>query len=64
MVHQLSRTPELLKQYGTIIDDQERKGFIERVADSDYTSSTHYIPHHPARKESSTTPDRIVFDQL
>ena len=62
MVHRLSRTPGLLKQYGTIIADQERKGFIEQVDDSDHASTTHYIPHHPVRKESTTTPIRIVYD--
>ena len=54
--------PELLRQYGAIIVDQERKGLIERVPETDRTSRAHYIPHHPVRKESSTTPIRIVYD--
>ena len=58
----VGKTPELLKQYGNIIAEQERKGFIERVPEDDNTSHTHYIPHHPVRKESSTTPIRIVYD--
>ena len=62
MAHRLAKMPELLRQYGAIIVDQERKGFIERVPETDRTSRAHYIPHHPVRKESSTTPIRIVYD--
>ena len=51
MVHQLAKTPELLRQYSTIIAEHERKGFIERVPKGGCTSCTHYIPHHPVRKK-------------
>jgi len=49
MAHRLARTPELLKQYGTIIAEQERKSFIEWVPEADRTSCVHYIPgrSHP-----------------
>ena len=60
--HRLAKTPELLRQYGTIIAEHERKGFIEQVPEGSCTSCTHYIPHHPVRKESATTPIRIVYD--
>ena len=62
MAHQLAKTPELLRQYGTIIAEHERKDFIERVPEGSCTSRAHYIPHHPVRKESATTPIRIVYD--
>ena len=62
MAHQLAKMPELLRQYSAIIVDQEGKGFIERVPETDHTSHAHYIPHHPVRKESSTIPIRIVYD--
>ena len=62
MAHRLAKSSELLTQYGTIIAEQERKGFIEQVADADCSNSVHYIPHHPVRKESATTPIRIVYD--
>ena len=54
--------PELLRQYGAIVVEQERKGFIEQVPETDRTSRAHYITHHPVRKESSTTPIWIVYD--
>ena len=62
MAYRLAKTPKLLQVYGAIIDEQERRGFIERVDCSKQHGSVHYIPHHPVRKESSTTPIRIVYD--
>ena len=62
MVQRLSKTPHLLQLYNTIISDQETRGFIERVSHHCEQGSVHYIPHHPVRKESSTTPIRIVYD--
>ena len=47
--------------YDGIIKDQEQRGFIERV-DSDITKNVHYLPHHPVRKESPTTPIRILYN--
>lgn len=62
MAHRLAKTPELLKQYGRIIAEQEKRGFIERVDSNAHKANIHYIPHHPVRKESPTTPIRIVYD--
>ena len=62
MVHRLAKTPTLLQMYGAIIEEQERRGFIEKIDCSKQHRSKHYIPHHPVRKESSTTPIRIVYD--
>ena len=31
MAYRLAKTPKLLQVYGAIIDEQERRGFIERV---------------------------------
>ncbi|VDI52969.1 Hypothetical predicted protein, partial [Mytilus galloprovincialis] len=41
----------------------EKKGFIERI-DNPTTSTehAHYIPHHSVKKDSATTPIRIVYD--
>ena len=58
----LKHSPELLQTYGTTINDQLEKGLIEKIPDSTPTSNSHYIPHHPVRKISSTTPIRIVYD--
>ena len=62
LAHKLARTPELLKVYGDIISDQVKRGFIERVKDSDVPSNCHFIPHHAVKKQSNTTPVRIVYD--
>ena len=62
MADRLAKSSELLTQYGTVIAEQEWKGFIEQVADTDCSSSVHSIPHHLVRKESATTPIRIVYD--
>ena len=60
-LNKLRRSPEVLKLYHSIIQDQEKRGFIERV--SDYPNSkVHYLPHRHVKKESATTPIRIVYD--
>ncbi|XP_070559938.1 uncharacterized protein [Ptychodera flava] len=59
MVNRLSG--DLRSTYDKIIQEQERKGFIEKVIDDD-TSQGHYLPHHPVKKDSETTPIRIVYD--
>ena len=62
-IRRLSREPELLKTYSSIIAEQEMRGFIEKVKDTDLESDcVHNIPHHPVKKDSSTTPIRIAYD--
>ena len=61
LVNKLRKSPELLQLYDGIIKEQERRGFIERVND-DTTYDVHYLPHHPVKKDSLTTPIRIVYD--
>lgn len=61
LLNNLRGTPELLKIYDGIILEQEKRGFIERVNDHN-TNNVHYLPHHPVKKESTTTPIRIVYD--
>jgi len=51
----------LLKLYSDIILEQERRGFIEQVTVSSATV-VHYLSHHPVKKDSPTTPIRIVYD--
>ncbi|XP_053402668.1 uncharacterized protein LOC128557990 [Mercenaria mercenaria] len=60
-IRRLSSQPHILKKYGDIITDQEQRGFIEKIDNSaDTPSQVHYIPHHPVKKDSPTTPsDRI-----
>ena len=45
-----------------IISEQQSRGFVEQILATPSTHNVHYIPHHPVRKESSTTPIRIVYD--
>ncbi|VDI06416.1 Hypothetical predicted protein [Mytilus galloprovincialis] len=43
--------------------EQEKRGFIEKVEEKeDEPQRIHYIPHHPVKKDSTTTPIRIVYD--
>ena len=57
----VAKTPHLLKLYNSIIEEQESRGFIERVS-SNTSTSVRYIPHYPVRKESLTTLTCIVYD--
>ena len=61
LLNKLRQTPELLCIYDHIIKEQEEQGFIERVYDGT-TQNVHYLPHHPVKKESATTPIRIMYD--
>ena len=63
-INRLKKDPSLLETYGKIIEEQENRGFVEKVpADEIQTSKrVHYIPHHSVKKDSVTTPIRIVYD--
>ncbi|XP_071132834.1 uncharacterized protein [Mytilus edulis] len=63
VIRRLRQEPNMLKKYSDIITDQENRGFIERVYETEpIPNKIHYIPHHPVKKDSSTTPIRIVYD--
>ena len=47
--------------YHRLIKEQEARGFIEKVNNDDSTVG-HYLPHHAVKKDSITTPIRIVYD--
>ncbi|XP_070535087.1 uncharacterized protein [Ptychodera flava] len=53
--------PELRYKYDDIIMDQVAKGFISKMDNADH-SKGHYLPHHAVKKDSETTPIRIVYD--
>ncbi|XP_064629239.1 uncharacterized protein LOC135488534 [Lineus longissimus] len=59
MIRKLS--PDLRKMYNDIIQDQTRRDFIEEVPIDDVACG-HYLPHRPVKKDSATTPIRIVYD--
>ena len=62
LARRLTVSPELLTTYNNILKDQERRGFIEKINSPAVNSYYHYIPHHAVKKESPTTPIRIVYD--
>ena len=63
MINRLSKEPKMLKLYGNSIANQEKRGFIEKVdVDINTNRRIHYIPHHAVKKDSLTTPIRIVYD--
>ena len=62
MIRRLVQSPELLRTYDDILSDQEKRGFIEKVPNASPVKGSHYLPHRPIKKESSTTPIRIVYD--
>ena len=61
LVYRLAQTPDLLQTYNNITD-QEKRGFMERVVSQQPSDSCQYVPHHAVRKDSPTTPIRIVYD--
>ena len=62
LTRKLNSTPDMLKVYNGIMEEQLRRGFIEKVPDSELNKPCHYIPHHGVHKDSATTPLRIVYD--
>lgn len=61
-IKRMETEPQLLQKYNAIIQDQESRGFIEKVPDGSLATRIHYIPHHGVKKQSATTPIRIVYD--
>lgn len=58
----LKVSPGQLEQFGEILDEQLKLGFIEEVLNPQVTDNTHYLPQMRILKDSSTTPMRIVYD--
>ncbi|XP_074653603.1 uncharacterized protein LOC141907760 [Tubulanus polymorphus] len=52
--------PEMRSVYNNIINEQLSRGLIEEVENDDH--SGHYLPHRGVKRDSLTTPMRIVFD--
>ena len=58
----LREKPAMLQKYGETMKDQEKRGFIEKVNHLPCNKGpVQYIPHHGVKKQSVTTPVRIVF---
>jgi hypothetical protein len=52
----------MLGVFADIIKDQLDRKFIEQVPSEPPPKGCHYIPYHYVKKESSTTPIRIVYN--
>ena len=52
---------DFMSHYSNVIREQETRGFIEQVTDK-YNNNSHYLAHHGVKRDSRTTPVRIVFD--
>ena len=59
---QFCNDPQYCRDYSTVIADQERRGFIERVDSDACGGPIHYLAHHGVKKDSPTTPIRVVYD--
>ncbi|XP_064097204.1 uncharacterized protein LOC135208689 [Macrobrachium nipponense] len=53
---------DYLDHYQEILQEQEDRGFIEKVIYNKSDVDCHYLAHHGVLKDSATTPIRIVFD--
>ena len=62
LAYRLVKSPGLLQSYDKILTEQLARGFIEPVTECNMGDTAHYIPHHPVKKDSATTPIRIVYD--
>ena len=67
MHYKLSKTPEVLKEYDDIIQEQLKSGIIEKLPNPEVETrnkeGVHYLPHHAViRQNRETTKLRIVYD--
>ena len=59
----MKNNPELVKQYDSIIQGQQKLGIIERIKSEPKDAVMHYIPHHAVVNPlKATTKVRVVYD--
>eukprot|EP00794_Sanderia_malayensis_P003853 gene3853-biopygen3282 len=59
----LKKTPDILKEYDAIIQQQLEEGIVERVPENARKQRVTYIPHQAVvREEATTTKMRVVYD--
>ena len=61
----LKKSPEILKKYNDVIEDQLSKGIVEKAPTLDDNSChmVHYIPHHEVlTPQKNMTKLHIIFD--
>lgn len=57
------KLPDLMKRYDAIVQEQLRKGMIEKVEHTNSADLKHYLPHHVViTPKKATTKLRIVYD--
>ena len=63
LLRKMNQTPDILKQYHGIIQQQLEEGILEHAPDEPTGKQTFYMPHRPVIKEQAeTTKMRIVYD--
>ena len=63
LIKRMKTNPNMIKQYNEIIEEQLKKGIIEKVNCDANNVVKHYIPHHPVINPTKmTTKMRIVYD--
>ena len=58
----LRKNEDMMQHYNNIIKTQLENKFIERVEEPVNHETGHYLPHHAVKKDSVTTPIRVVFN--
>ena len=57
LLRQLKQSPEILKEYNAIIQNQLEQGIVEVVEEDGVSSGTvHYLPHHAVVRHARTPP--------
>lgn len=62
IIKRLTKEPEMLTVFSRLIEEQLKRNFIENVPASELAKNCHYIPYHYVKRESATTPIRIVYN--
>ena len=62
MWKKLRNNKPMLQQYHNILMSQRESNFIEKVEHPVNHNIGHYLPHHSVKKDSVTTPIRVVFN--
>ena len=61
-LRELHKTPHHLEIYDAAIQQLLENKFIEEVPKDARTDNVHYLPHHGVKKDSVSTPLRVVFN--
>ena len=62
LCHKLGGEADMLQVYDKVISQLKELDFIEEVPPPSSEQEVHYLPHHGVKKDSVSTPLRIVFN--